>query len=565
MSTLGRTIAYPSAPRRALPSAMTRAAQLWSDLGAPVTGRRVAGTVPIGVAAAVVALAASAWLVPSGWSLAYSDAQSHLTIARRLFDTLSEPGLGQLGTVWLPIPHLLLVPFVLSLWAWHTGWGAAFLGALCLAVTAAGCYRAAARWGYGRAARLTVIAALLSNPTLLYLTSTALTEPVLIASMAASLAGLAFFTSRTRLSSAGELAIFAGLPAAAAVMSRYEGWAITLTGALYVALVAWRRTNGNVRVTIARTAGFSIPPALAACWWLAYNWVVFHNPLEFLTGEYSANAQQAGMVASGDTTKGDLTATLATLGQAVNASVGPALLGLAGVGVILALTTQRRRNRLAFIVVAATSFLFLVVALYTGQAVIWNTATGETYIWNNRFGMPSILPAALLAGLAVDSLARRGTMSRLRNQAQRVVAIAGTTAAALALLAQAGWFLQAPAERSFVITEASVSLSRGADSRAAAAFLADNYNGGRVLLDETAWTNAVLPQIGLPLVEYYLRADGVLFTEALADPAGHARWVWSSTTDGDQLAAVTGTTSFQHQYERVFANAQIQIFRMADR
>jgi hypothetical protein len=293
--------------------------------------------------------------------------------------------------------------------------------------------------------------------------------------------------------------------------------------------------------------------------------VVFHNPLEFLTGEYSANAQQAGMVASGDTTKGDMTATLTTLGQAVNASVGPALLGLACLGLIMALTTQRRRNRLAFIVVAATSFCFLIVALYTGQAVIWNTATGETYIWNNRFGMPSILPAALLAGLAVDSLARRGALTRLGKQKQRIVSVAVTAVATLALLAQAGWFLQAPAERSFVITEASVSLTRGTDSRAAAAFLAANYDGGRVLLDETAWTNAVLPQIGLPLAEYYLRADGTLFTEALADPAGHVRWVWASTTDGDQVAAVTGMANFQQQYERVFTNAQIQIFRRADR
>ena len=561
MSTL-QTLTHPPAPppRRAL---AVRATDLWSILGQPATGRRVPGTVPVGVAGALAALLASAWLVPSGWSLAYSDAQSHLTIARRIFDTLSEPGLGQLGTVWLPIPHLLLLPFTLSLWAWHTGWAAAFLGAACLGVTAACCYRVAARWGYGRPARLTVVATLVLNPTLLYLTSTALTEPVLIAAMAATLAALAFFTNRTRLSSAGELAVFAGLPAAAAVLSRYEGWAITLTGALYVAIVTWRRTGGDSRSTLSRTLGFALPPFLAASWWLGYNWVVFHNPLEFLTGEYSANAQQAGIVATGGTTKGDLAGTLNTLGQAVNASVGPALLGLAGVGLVVALTSQRRRNRLAFLTVAATSFLFLIVALYAGQAVIWNPATGATYIWNNRFGMPSVLPAAFLAGLAVDGLGRMGTSPRFRSATRRVIAAAAAAVATLALLGQAAWFLQAPAERSFVITEAAVSLDRGADSRAAAAFLGAHYDGGQVLLDETAWTNAVLPQIGLPLVSYYLRADGELFDLALADPVGHVRWVWASTTDGDLVAAISATTAFARQYELVYANDRIRIFRRA--
>jgi hypothetical protein len=40
--------------------------------------------------------------------------------------------------VWLPVPHLLLAPLVLVRWMWHTGWGAAVLGAVCLGATAAG-------------------------------------------------------------------------------------------------------------------------------------------------------------------------------------------------------------------------------------------------------------------------------------------------------------------------------------------------------------------------------------------------------------------------------------------
>ena len=54
--------------------------------------------------------------------LLYGDAVAHMGIARRVFDSRT-PGLLQLGTVWLPLPHLLMIPFVLSVSMWQTGMG----------------------------------------------------------------------------------------------------------------------------------------------------------------------------------------------------------------------------------------------------------------------------------------------------------------------------------------------------------------------------------------------------------------------------------------------------------
>ena len=45
-----------------------------------------------------------------GEILLYGDAVAHINIARRVFDSRT-PGLLQLGTVWLPLPHLLMIPF----------------------------------------------------------------------------------------------------------------------------------------------------------------------------------------------------------------------------------------------------------------------------------------------------------------------------------------------------------------------------------------------------------------------------------------------------------------------
>src|SRR6266550_785529 len=54
--------------------------------------------------------------------LLYGDAVAHINIARRVFDSKT-PGLLQLGTVWLPLPHVLMIPLVASDWAWQTGLG----------------------------------------------------------------------------------------------------------------------------------------------------------------------------------------------------------------------------------------------------------------------------------------------------------------------------------------------------------------------------------------------------------------------------------------------------------
>src|SRR5580658_2553566 len=54
--------------------------------------------------------------------LLYGDAVAHINIARRVFDSKT-PGLLQLGTVWLPLPHLLIIPFIVSMKMWQNGSG----------------------------------------------------------------------------------------------------------------------------------------------------------------------------------------------------------------------------------------------------------------------------------------------------------------------------------------------------------------------------------------------------------------------------------------------------------
>ena len=55
----------------------------------------------------------------NGLGLSYNDARSHLDIGRRVVEGL-KPGIAQIGSVWLPLPHLLMVPTVWNDFMWPT-------------------------------------------------------------------------------------------------------------------------------------------------------------------------------------------------------------------------------------------------------------------------------------------------------------------------------------------------------------------------------------------------------------------------------------------------------------
>jgi hypothetical protein len=85
--------------------------------------------------ALLLSLFAFLWFYTRGDILLYGDAVAHINIARRLTDARN-PGWDQLGTVWLPLPHLLIAPFVAFDVPWRTGIGGSIpsMGAFVLGV-----------------------------------------------------------------------------------------------------------------------------------------------------------------------------------------------------------------------------------------------------------------------------------------------------------------------------------------------------------------------------------------------------------------------------------------------
>src|SRR4051812_23709715 len=85
----------------------------------------------LAVFASLVSIASFLYFYSHDKILLYGDAVAHINIARRVFDS-QFPGLAQLGTVWLPLPHLLMLPFIVNDKLWSSGIGGSLLSLLAL-------------------------------------------------------------------------------------------------------------------------------------------------------------------------------------------------------------------------------------------------------------------------------------------------------------------------------------------------------------------------------------------------------------------------------------------------
>ncbi len=254
----------------------------------------------------------------NGEVLLYGDAVAHINIARRVFDSRT-PGLLQLGTVWLPLPHLLMIPFLISSKMWQTGAGGSIPSMIAYVFGVIGIFRLVRQGmsgddrpdGIARAAAW--IAAIIdaANPNLLYMQSTAMGEALYLAFFVWAIVYLQEFLSRSP-----KALVKCALCLGAACLTRYDGWFLTVAVSLVVLICWWVNMAGDTET--ARQGRVSEKPsprdfatrgvlikfflisAAAPALWLAYNGIVYRNPLEFENGPYSAKAIERRTESSGN-------------------------------------------------------------------------------------------------------------------------------------------------------------------------------------------------------------------------------------------------------------------------
>ena len=243
-----------------------------------------------------------------GEILLYGDAVAHINIARRVFDSKT-PGLLQLGTVWLPLPHLLMTPFLISTEMWRRGAGGSIPSMVAYVFGVIGMFRLVRGTlsrneqpdGAARVAAWIAAFVYAANPNLIYMQTTAMGESVYLAFF---IWAVVYFRESMRGDS--KALTQCGLCLAAACLTRYDGWflAAAMTAAVIVLTFlspkAAEQKHAENRRHPTVILKFVLLASAAPTLWLVYNGLVYRNPLEFENGPYSAKAIERKTQASGN-------------------------------------------------------------------------------------------------------------------------------------------------------------------------------------------------------------------------------------------------------------------------
>ncbi|MBV9099516.1 MAG: glycosyltransferase family 39 protein [Candidatus Dormibacteraeota bacterium] len=481
----------------------------WRGLETQSAAKRL--PVPVPAIAILLGFAWAFYSVTHGWATLYNDSESHLDIARHITDGLT-PGLAQLGSIWLPLPQLLMAPLVTIDQLWHSGIAGSIVSGLAFVYASVRIFSLAEELTGKRVAAWCTFAVFVTNLNLLYLQTTALDETVMLACFI----GAAYHMVRwTRTRGMGDIAL-AGIATMLGTITRYDAWAMFL--AEIAVVVLWTKLHDRRgHSTQANTLLFVFIGGYGIAMWFLYNLLIFHDPLYFLHSTYSAQAQQQYQLRTGYLpTKGHLTTSVATLGWAIADIVGPTVLVAGAVGALLMLFRRRdalHRN-LAVMAILGAPIALNVFTLFVGQTTIRTPQLPPHQMFNLRYGLEALPFLAVCAG----SMAARfkGSLT--------VVPLIAAAAASL-MMAQA-----TPVALAEGMTGASGFGRQQAQE--VASYLKAHYTGGHILADDGS--SAIAPLIfmsGIDLREFVTAGFHPYYENAKADPAGNAAWVLESSRD----------------------------------
>jgi hypothetical protein len=457
------------------------------------------------LAAAATAAGLIAWVVflRAGLVLSHYDAKAHLVVARRVIDSIT-PGWQQFGAVWLPLPHLIqFLPTQIDFF-YRTGAFGSLLSIACFGMTAYAAARLVLVITGSTPGAVLSTTLLALNPNLLYLQSTPMTEPLMLAITFLAV----LWTYEWVVANVDDVPARLGIAFFAGAWSRYEAWPVIAAAIGAALFAAWRRHVPAI--ALARRAwNLAIWPAAAVLLFVINSRITVGA--WFVTdGFYVPDAGYQGQVGRSLVAVWWGSHQLSTTTTATLALVGAALVG---VRALMSRSEAPMLVPLALLAAAALPFY----AFHAGHP------------FRIRYMIPIVAAYAPLAGLLVGSL-RRDRLSSLAATALMAVMIGIT------LLQSPPWKTDAP-----MLLEAQWDRPASEGRRAVTACLAPAYRGEKVLasMGSLAHYMQELSQEGFGLRDFVHEGNGVIWQLALeTGPAPHAGWmlVEEQAEGGDVLA-----------------------------
>ena len=469
----------------------------------------------VGLAAVYLSVAAYVITDRLGAVLVYKDSISHLEIARRVLDSTS-PGLAQLGAVWLPLPHLVMLPLIWDNTLYYNGFAGTIPSMIAFVGMTVLMYRLVEDLTGRKFAGIVAAAVVLSNVNMLYMQSTPMTEALLYFFITAMI----FYVQRWAATGRYQYLILGGLASLLATLTRYESWPILACLVLAVIVIARQRAAQMApRLRRATILDHSIIylaiGGLGIGAWLLWNLAIFKNPFYFQDGQFG---KPSLWVTSGDPKVGNWWLSFKTYWYAMTDTETWPLLATASIGLVafclLEWRTKLSAARSLPVLSLLIFFPFFVACIYKGQRPM-DVPQVDHYFYNVRFGLMMLMPTAVFVGYIPAAI---GRLFKFKSAMYFV----GTALLALTLLLN--WsLLSGHAVATYSEPSQYLQSGRSSDEIQVVAFMKQNYHGGRVLME--SYGNEFVA-FGLPSNQLVYEGSYRQWLPALQNPAGSGiRWI----------------------------------------
>lgn len=481
----------------------------------------------------------------TGVIVAYNDAAAHLNTARRMIDSLT-PGIVQIGSVWLPLLHIAELPFAANMFLWKTGLAGAIVSGISFIIATFFLYQLSVYVTGKKLAGVLTVIVFVSNLNLLYLQTTAMFEPMLMATASGAVYYLTKWTKEAQV-----LHLLLGaFSIMLATLTRYDGWAMFLAASGIVVLISiFRGRNGREGAVLL----FLVLAGFGIFLWLLYNQMIFSDPLYFSRSEFSAAAQQNILEERGQLPdKHNLLSSIMTYTLAVVVNNGLIVTGMGISGIVVYLIMWLRKWELWKItpLLLLVPYGFNIVSLYAGQSVIWMPMLPpffETY-FNARYGLLMLPAIAFFSGYLIY-LHGFFTLPVLSITAFQVFLFLNPSV------------LPIMGKEIGIITLQDTVSSVNQQTYQASTFLREHHRGELILIS-SASADAFIFRVGIPLRYFITEGTGRYWKESLDEPRRYAGYVVFFKDHTDRVGKrMVKISSFPDDFERIYQDQTYEIWK----
>lgn len=501
--------------------------------------------------------------------LYYWDAVSHLVASRKLADWSENPGLGQIGTVWMPLPHFLLFPFAMVDLLFTTGFAGLALSLPCLALTSVFLYKMVKALKVpGIAVVMPSFAAIAgallyaTNPNILYLGLTSMTEAPFMLFFVAS----AYYFQKWYQSDENRLRnlILCSVFLSFATLCKYEGWFLPVFLVIVVGVFAIKNGSKGMqergqkkKVAFAVLASFLSMSSIV--FWLAWNQYHYGDAFEFSNAQYYSASWYAQHRPFRELLFLQPANVLSVYGVTALAMYGPLLLGAGAIGYHFFRKSQMDGKKVVLLFLALPP-LFTIVSLLVG--------IGEMSYWfNSRFMVllsPLVIVMACIFLAKVNHDYNDKTANKMQKKDRRhvlvvIVAVGALFASQLLVLAFFHAVTMDDAKGGYSVKENQLAVKTGEALKS----LYDG-NGSIMVLTGSGLEQRVMITSGIALRNFDEIIEPSTWKASFNEPWSYDRWLVITTHPGsdaiattnhwldrqDELAAHYGT-AYENEYYRI--------------